>query len=38
MPRFNLLAQNLDFQGGRGNPLQVGSMVMPLPPTTQAPS
>ncbi|CAN1143496.1 Transcription factor TCP8 [Linum perenne] len=39
MPRFNLSPQNLDFQGGRASPLQLGSMVMPPPPpTTQTPS
>ncbi|CAN1143504.1 Transcription factor TCP8 [Linum perenne] len=32
MPRFNLSPQNLDFQGGRASPLQLGSM------TTQTPS
>ncbi|CAN1143502.1 Transcription factor TCP8 [Linum perenne] len=26
MPRFNLSPQNLDFQGGRASPLQLGSM------------
>ncbi|CBI29731.3 unnamed protein product, partial [Vitis vinifera] len=32
MPRFNL-ASNLDFQGGRANPLQLGSMLMQQHPS-----
>ncbi|KAL5566467.1 hypothetical protein UlMin_029631 [Ulmus minor] len=34
MPRFNLQG-NLDFQGSRGSPLQLGSMLMQQPPQPQ---
>uniref|UniRef100_A0A5B7AZR2 Putative Transcription factor, TCP n=1 Tax=Davidia involucrata TaxID=16924 RepID=A0A5B7AZR2_DAVIN len=33
MPRFNIPAGNLEFQGGRASPLQLGSMLMQQQPS-----